>query len=265
MNVVGIKKRKKGKFFKISISLIIVGFIVFNLFKIPVFHSVTNSIATPIFSFKDFALKPFSNFFAYFQSKQNLADEKDELEKEITRLKIQVLSDQAIRSEYNDLLKQSSNDNNSLGERFAKVVLKPPYSSFDSLLLSGDFSNIENGTKVFFENVILGEIVDHSNTSANVKLYSASGNTFVGELPSGNQVDVVGLGLGRYEITLPKDLEVSAGDVVSYPSENIVIIGSINEIFSSDDELFNKVLFNIPIDFSQMNYVRIGSPLNMLE
>ena len=167
-----------------------------------------------------------------------------------------------MKTEYQSLLKQSNKDENEI---IAKVVFKPPFSSFNNLIISNDSGTITEGQKIYYQNVILGEVVDVSDEFATVKLFSASGNSSIAKLTNGNEVEVVGRGTGQYEIILPKEVDVSENDPIIYPENEIVLFGLVNKVFATEDDLFNKVLFNIPIDFARVNYVRVGAPLDILE
>jgi cell shape-determining protein MreC len=147
----------------------------------------------------------------------------------------------------------------------AKVVFKPPFSSFNNLILSGSFDQSKVGQKIFYRNIVLGEIFEVKNNTAVVKLFSASGNVTPAELVSGEQFEVHGKGTGRYEMVLPKAIEIEEGDSIVYPHEKIVLFGFVNKVFSTEDDLFNKILFNIPVDFADLNYVRVGEPLDIFE
>jgi len=223
---------------------------------------LTQKFSSPIIKTRDLALKPFNNFFSYFDSKKELENTNDDLRKEISNLKIEVLSSIILKTEYQSLLKQSNKDENEI---IAKVVFKPPFSSFNNLIISNDSGTITEGQKIYYQNVILGEVVDVSDEFATVKLFSASGNSSIAKLTNGNEVEVVGRGTGQYEIILPKEVDVSENDPIIYPENEIVLFGLVNKVFATEDDLFNKVLFNIPIDFARVNYVRVGAPLDILE
>lgn len=262
----GRKKKRVG--LKIIIVIIILLFIATNIFKWTPFHSFGLKITEPVLKIKDMTLSPFNNFFSYFKSKRDLETKNEELEKEIANLKIEVLSSQILEFEHKDLLEQVIvNSDNDLVEsvEIAKVISRPPFSSFDSLLLSGNFDDTKIGQKVFYRNILLGEIVDVTPTVATVKLNSASGNTFIGRLGDGSEFEILGRGSGQYEMTLQKGVDIKQGDPIIYPEEKIVLIGIVNQVFATDDDLFNKVLFNIPINFKDLNYVRIGQPMDVLE
>jgi cell shape-determining protein MreC len=249
----GIQRSRKEKksVFKITILVLFILFLVLNFFKWQPLNSVILSVSTPLLEIKEVIYKPFSGFFDYFGSKKKLNEENDILKKENSNLRLQVLTNILVESEYNNLIKQ----NISSELEFAKVILKPPYSSFDTMIISGNFDESKIGQKVFFQNIILGEVVEVRQNTAIIKLYSASSNKTVAKLTNGNQFEVIGKGSGQYEMILPKDAVIKEGDPIIYPDENIVLFGAINKITSTEDELFQKVLFNIPVDFKDINYV----------
>lgn len=258
-----IKKSRKDKksFFRFFIVILIIIFLIFNYFKWKPLHKVTLLMSGPILNIKEVVLKPFSNISFFFFSKQKIEKENQLLKRENLNLKIEVLSNIILKKEYNDLLFQKE-------EKFedsllAKVILKPPFSSFDNFVLGGKFDEFKIGQKIYYQNVILGEIVEIRDNIAIAKLYSASGSKIPAKLIDGNQFEVFGKGSGQYEMILPKDVEIKEGDPIIYPENEIILLGVINKITSTSDDLFKKALFNIPIDFKDINYVSIeNSPID---
>jgi cell shape-determining protein MreC len=251
-------RKEKKSVFKITLLILFILFLVLNYFKWQPLNSVILPLSKPLLEAKEIIYKPFSGFFDYFGSKKKLNEELENLKNENSNLRLQVLTNIIIESEYNDLIKQSTTSEIEI----AKVILKPPFSSFDTMIISGNFDQSKIGQKVFFQNIILGEVVEVRKSSAIVKLYSASSNKTVAKLSDGNQFEVIGKGSGQYEIILPKDAVIKEGDPIIYPDENIVLFGAINKITSTDDELFQKVLFNIPVDFKDINFVTFSPILN---
>jgi len=263
MTMIQRSSKPKKKFYKIVILILFVMFLIFNYFKIEPLHKITLTISSPVFKIRDIVSKPFENFFSYFANKKELEQRNEDLKKENTGLKIEILSFENLVNDYKEVLKQTKEGEVEI--EIAKVLLKPPYSSFDSFTIAGNFDNSSVGKKIYYQNIILGEIVEVSSITAIVKLYSASGYKTVAKLKDGNQFEIIGKGSGRYEMILPKDIKITENDPIFSPENNIVMFGVVNKISATEDDLFNKVLFNIPIDFKNINYVRIGKPLNVLE
>lgn len=260
-------RKKGGRGFKFFITFLFVLFLVFNYFKWTPFHNFVLNISSPVFKVKDVALSPFDNLFSYFKSKKELEKRNEELEKEISNLKIEFLSSEILKYEYQSLVNQGleNKEDSETQIELAKVILKPPFSSFDNLLISGDFSENIIGEKVFYRNIFIGEIKDIKNRTAVIQMASASGNKTPAKLKDGKMFEVVGRGSGQYEMTLPKDVEVKEGDPIIYPEEDVVLFGIVNKVFATEDDLFNKVLFNLPVDFSDLNYLQIGEPFDILD
>jgi len=256
-------RRGKKRGFKIFIIILIIVFVVLNYFKWQPFHSFVLTVSEPVFKVKDIVFSPFNNFFSYFAYKKELEEKNQELQKEIDNLRIEVLSYEILKFEYKNIVEQKDPKEEEV--EIAKVILKPPFSGFDSLVLSGEFDESKIGQKVFWKDIVLGEILETTQNTAVVKLLSASGNISPARLKDGNQHEVVGRSSGQYEMILPKDLKVSEGDVIAYPEAEVSILGLVNKVFSTEDDLFNVVLFNIPVDFADINYVRIGKPMKFIE
>lgn len=255
------RRKKRGGKFKYLILILIVLFGVLNYLKVQPFHPFVFKTSVQVLKIKDTVLTPFSSFFDYFNSKKKLAEENESLKKEINNLKIDVISSQALKIQYQNLSGQIADSKEA---RIAKVLLKPPFSSFDNLVLFGEFNEDDLGREIFYENIVLGKIESIEEKSAIARLFSATNSIVTGQLKDGNQFEVFGKGTGRYEMILPKDVEIVKGDPVVYPFGQVVLLGVINEVVSTEDDLFNKAIFNIPIDFADINFVRIAEPKNIL-
>lgn len=263
MTYIQSNRKGKGGGFKFVILGLFVLFLILNYFKITPFHKLTIAISGPALVIKEKALSPFDNFFAYFKSKKELEKENEELKKEVSNLNIEVLSSEILKYEYKNILNQKEEKESSV--EIAKVILKSPFSSFDTLVLGGEFDDSKLGQKVFYRNIIIGEIVEVGSKMAIVKLESSSGNISTAQTKDGNQFEVLGRGNGMYEMILPKDVEVEVGDPVIYPAEEIVLYGFVNEVLNTEDDLFNRVLFNTPVDFKDLNYLRVGTPFDIAD
>jgi cell shape-determining protein MreC len=224
----GIQRSRKEKksVFKITLLVLFILFLVLNYFKWQPLNSFVLNVSEPILELKEKIYQPFAGFFDFFGSKKKLNEEVENLKKENSSLRLQVLTNIVVESEYNNLIKQSITSEIEV----AKVILKPPFSSFDTMIISGNFDESKTGQKVYFKNIILGEIVEVRQNTAIVKLFSASSHKTVAKLTDGNQFEVIGKGSGQYEMILPKDAVINEGDPIIYPDDEIVLFGAINKI-----------------------------------
>jgi len=139
MSIRGKRGKKKEKFFRNFILLLVLIFLVFNLFKIPVFHTVGLSVSKYFLLGRDVIFSPFANMKEHLNSKSVLIEEKEILKKEILELRIKLLTSDILEEEYKKLLSFTEDGNE---KTLAKVILRPPYSPFDTLVLSGDFGEV---------------------------------------------------------------------------------------------------------------------------
>ena len=60
-------------------------------------------------------------------------------------------------------------------------------------------------------------------------------------------------------MTVPRDVEVETGDIVTVPHLGAVVMGVITEIESSEAGSFNILHFAMPISLSKISFVTVTS------
>lgn len=248
------KGNRREKIFKNTVLFLFVVFIIFNALKVPFLNSVSLSISKNFFLGRDVVLKPFNNLIENFNSKRVLIEENKDLKKQLKNLELKLLSSEISTEEYKRYSELIEDGNE---KKILKVLLKPPVSSFDNLVVTGEIEDSDIGKRIYFKNVILGELVEKNDDMGIVKLYSTPENILNAKLTSGEQIEIIGKGSGRYEAVLSKDIEINEGDPVIFPDQEIVVLGVVNKVIQSEDDLFNNILFNIPIDFREIDFVEI--------
>lgn len=234
-------RRRNKKIFFIIIFLIIILF--FGFLKISWPQQIVKNVSAPIVNVKNFFFSPFKNLITTFKDKKELENKVKELEEELNKTKIALIS------------KQSINTTNIADADF-QILSRPPYSLFDTLLISKNNSNLNIGDLVFFDNVYIGEIFELSENTASVKLKSLSGEKTVVRV-GGIDGEAQGLGGGQFLINIPKDLEVEIGDVVVVPELNNILIGVVGSVEQDSTGTFQNIRFSIPISFQGMDFVQV--------
>jgi len=245
------KNLKKGTFF-ILVCLIC-------LFCSSSFAEYFHGVTQPVWKFGIKVQDWLSPSLSYFSSREELFNENKELKEQVNAMSSRV-ADRSFLLHENTVLKESLGRREIEPERiFAVVLAKPDMTPYDILVVDvGKDKSVLVGDLVLFENVVLGEVVEVYQTSSKVRLYSTSKqkvSVFIGDSAIGAEVQ--GLGGGNFEIKLPRESGVFAGDSIYVSDINPRILGTVEYINSDPNEVFEKVLFRSPVNLFSLRFVDI--------
>lgn len=244
-------RRNKKKINKTAVVIVVVLLILF--FFGPSVKGVTNWISNPIIKTKNAVTSPFKASVEYFKFKQTLIDENENLKAENRKLKIENLTVGTLKEE-NDSLREILNYQENPQELFvSKVLSQPPFSPYDTFLIDISDNQTEIGSKVYYSNVVLGEIEEIYQKNAVVRLYSsANQNIFVNI--SDQQVEASGIGGNGFVISLPKDIEINEGEVI-YVGDTP--IGQVDSIENDQTGAFQNIYFRYPFNINDIDFVQV--------
>jgi cell shape-determining protein MreC len=252
------KNKKKGDLFFFLIILIIIGLGVFGIVW-P--QNFSRYILSPVFNIRNFVLNPIKNIGTSFKDKNELQNRINELEEENTQLKIANLSQSFVNSQIEDYkIELEKKTQGSI----SKVLNRPPFSPYDTLLVLKGSNEINLGDLVFVHGVYIGDIESVDRYTATVKLRSASDQKTLVRV-SNIEIEAEGRGSGQFTIRVPKDVEISEGEPVVVPELNYSLLGAVGHIVSEPGVTFKTVYFSIPVAFQNMNFVSIVPKFSVLE
>lgn len=248
------RNNKKHRTIKIIGSIFIL-FIIFRIFNITIVSHIFNTPVNYILESNNKIVSPFKNTLVYFKDKKELQKQVEQLQAENIDLKLDVLLNRNITEEFEYFKNQfgtTSPQNN-----IYKVILKPPFTPFDSIRISGNLEFKNVGDFVFYKNILIGKIVEKDTQYASVELFSSPQKTVPVELKS-SQFEAKGLGGGRYVFEVSKEFDIAEGEPIVYPEQTILILGVVEFIESNEEDLFKKIYFNLPISLDRISYVTVG-------
>lgn len=248
------KNRRKKQGLRILFILLVI-FIIFRLFNINLISKIFKHPINYVLESNTIILSPIKNTLVYFKEKKDLQKELEQLQQENTNLKIESLFGQAITQEFETY--KSYFGSSTIQGTPAKVILRPPFTPFDNIKISGNLGSRQVGDMVFYKNILIGKIIDKDNTYATVELFS-SPDKITQVVLKGTQFEAKGLGGGRYVFEASKELEIKEGEPVIYPDQNIFILGVVEFVESKEEDLFKKVYFNLPTPLNTLSYVTVG-------
>ncbi len=258
-----LSKNHKKNSFKKRVILFVVFFIMLFAFvfgQVSFLYKPLVVVAKPLGSLKDNSIEFIGVFFSFLGSKKNLIDENKLLKEEMSNNEL-FLVNQKILCEENSALKKllgriESNSNLIL----ANVILKPGLSVYNSLILDiGTNEGIAKGNRVLAGgSIFIGEISEVYSHSSKVKLYSFPEdklNVVIGF----NKILTIaeGKGDGVYEIKLPQGIEIIKGDIVTFPEEDIRILGIVEEIIINPEDPFETILVKSPVNIFELRWTQV--------
>ncbi len=201
----------------------------------------------------------------------SLFKDKEELVLENTKLKEQLNQNLVIAVEYKSLQEEIMNlrqfrlpDKENV--LVAKVLKNSGAFNYDTLVLDIGSANLSSNIKlslgqkvIISDNVLLGELVEISETVSKAKLYSTpSRKTKVIIGPKNIDAVAEGRGGGNYLVTLPVGLEFKLGDVVrTIIGDDEYIIGVVEKIEKRPEVPFQKLYIKQPINLYNLSFVAI--------
>lgn len=211
-------------------------------------------------------LKIISPFWSAEQLASTTFTTKGELIKENTFLKQKLAELDSSDMRINQLLQENVELKQSLGRTAAKnstlavVLKKPPYSAYDTLIIDvGVGEGIKVGDTVFaLGHIPVGKIEMVSSGYSKVSLFSNPGQKYDVNVGKNNiQATATARGGGAYEITIPRDVVIQVGDLVTIPSIYPSPFGVVSTVVAVPARAFATVLFNSPVNIHELKWVTV--------
>ena len=181
------------------------------------------------------------------------------LEESVTKASVAFTERDALRAENIELKKLLGR----AGERheiLARITSRPPHSLYDTLMIDiGLDHNLALGNKVYYENVILGEVREVFPHSAKVVLYS-SGGEGIDATPAGHgtALHLTGRGGGSFEVSVPRDLEVAVDTVFTDQDIALSPVAVIKKIIFDPRDPFQTVYLVSPVNVGDISFVTVA-------
>lgn len=157
----------------------------------------------------------------------------------------------------NTALKETLGRSGTENVLLAYILKKPPFTAYDSYILDvGAKHGVTVGDKVYaLGNILIGEILETSNSASKVRLYSSYGQkheVLIGE--QNIQATATGRGGGAYEAIVPRDVKVAEGNTITIPGISNAVFGVVNAIIADPAHTFSSVLFSPPVNIYEQKW-----------
>lgn len=220
--------------------------------------SAAHRFAVPLWRAGNYAGSTASIFSSALSSKQSLLEENERLRMEIETLSIRLLSTDMLAVENKELKEIVGRT----GERtviLGTVLSRPPSSPYDTFIIDIGARHARVGDMVLAHGIIpVGTIAHTRSNSSVVELFSSPGRKIDVLIGAENIATVAnGKGNGNFEITLPRDIEIREGDIVTAPSITIEIFGTIVNVEKDSNSPFQVVRFSNPFNINNIKWVEV--------
>lgn len=219
----------------------------------------TNFIAVPIWKVQNIVSGKWDDTRALFIFKKDLENENKRLREDLEIAGAKLL-DRNLLYEENVELKELLGRDVAGVSVFAAVLTKPNRTLYDTIIIDvGENAGIRKDDKVLYgDNIIVGKIVEVFGRSAKVLLLSSPDEEIEVVVGEGNISTVAyGRGSGNFELKLPRDTNISIGDVVSAPGISTRILGAVEYIESKPSDPFKTIIFKGPINIFKLKWVEV--------
>lgn len=228
-----------------------------NFLNPHLFSGIAQKIGSPFFAFGDSVRNSIYNISNNFKSKNTLILENKFLITKNLALETKLLNYELIVQE-NKKLKEITNKNKSENFISGNIISWPPSSPYDTLVLdAGKKQGIENRDKVFYENVMIGEIYDVSENTSSAYLFSTNGTKIDAILNEKTPIVINGIGGGNFVSELSKDIDIKIGDIITTLGSSTGIIGVVEYIEVKTSDASQKVFFRSPFNILEVRNVEV--------
>ncbi len=191
-------------------------------------------IVTPIFQFGDTLSADSHLFLSHFTTAATLTEANDRLASENATL---ASENRTLTKEIADItaLLGASNTPKEIPGLIAGVVVRPPVSPYDTLVLAlGAKEGVTPNMEVFGPgDVPVGFISSVQNDFSRATLFSAPGTSVSGWVGSTSApLTLTGIGAGAFQAVVPRVANIVVGDVVFVPGPGMKAIGTVARVDS---------------------------------
>ena len=216
------------------------------------------SISAPIRRSTLYLSNSLSDVLVLFYTKAYLIQENQDLQRQLYQASLQVSDRNSLEIE-NQTLKQMLGRVVTQKEVLVAILSRPVESPYDTLIIDGGSSiGLKTGDQVFAGAEDIGYIGAVYKTSAEVTLYSSSGQKNQVEIGSNHvQAEADGQGGGTFVSTLPRDVGINVGDPVIDESLSGNLLGAVSYVDQNQNDPFQNIYFSSSVNLTELRYLSV--------
>lgn len=221
-------------------------------------YSIARVVATPFIYIGTGIRNSASFVLVTLRSKQALTKENQILKGQVEELKNTELDHDLLLKE-NESLKAELGRSEKPQLVFARVLTKPNFSLYDSLIVDKGESDIALGAYVYAPGDIpVGTVDQITGKTARVILFSSPERKTLVRI-DGYSIDteLVGRGGGNFEIKIPHEIVLTKDTKVLLPSLYSKVIALVKATLGDEREKYERVLLVSPVNIQELDTVFI--------
>lgn len=221
-------------------------------------YSASKILATP-FMYIGTGIRNTTSFITTtIRSKQKITKENQILTVQIEELRNTQLSYDSILKE-NEILKAELGRSEKPELIFARVLTKPNFSLYDSLLVEKGDTTITVGAYVYAPGDIPIGTIDQVGTKiARVILFSSPERKTLARIDGYNiDIELVGRGGGNFELKIPHEIVLPKDTKVLIPSLYSKVVALVKTSLGDEREKYERVLLVSPVNIQELDTVFI--------
>ncbi|MDB5266258.1 MAG: Rod shape-determining protein MreC [Parcubacteria group bacterium] len=240
-------------------ALFLLGVFIFGALVFSLFDGLFVRLAAPIWKSENVVARSAWRVSGFFKDTNALLQENADLRARVASDELLISSLRSIENSREVLLNSFGRSGTStfIG---ATVLVHPPETPYDFLVLdAGSNYGVKVGDSVALpEGSKIGVVIEVFSKDSRAKLFSTSGEQTNAILERGGApVTLIGRGGGAFEIELPREVPVVAGDRVLDSTITAGMIGVVRDIESVPTDSFKKVLVESAAPIHSLHFVRI--------
>mgnify|MGYP001584314150 CR=1 FL=1 len=240
-----------------------IGFVALLFFSNQIFFntvsSLFNPIAVPFLRFGASLSDSINNLFPFLKTNRALIEENNSLKNTLGEANWKLLT-YALLAEENKALKEIFGRTAKETPILASVLAQPSRSPYDTLIIdAGLREGIAKGDRVnAFETIAIGSIAEVFPKTSKVVLFSSPDEKTtvrLGSLPIAKEI--VGQGGGMFLFTVPNDIAITRGEILTLSGLNQKVVGIVTNIETLPNDSFQTVTAKLPINIFELERVFI--------
>ena len=218
---------------------------------------------TPLLTARAGTLASVGALFSGFSSNKTLALENDALRAQIASTSVALMDRDMLYAE-NLQLKTLLNNPVSVHTTLAAVLMRPPGSPYDTLMLDvGSQNGVAVGDLVAAGgSIYIGTIEAVYPTASRATLFSAPGETYEALLINKRTnasvpISIAGQGGASLTGQVPAGTDVAVGDRIIFPGVASQLVAQVSAVDSTIEQSFKTVYMQLPVNPFSLQFVEV--------
>lgn len=253
--------RGAGRRNRRAFALLFLALVLLFLWQPKAFTNVVYTIADPFWQARNKLADSLTTMQRYFASKTKLLQENQALSQELDQARQKLLTLAPLQHELDSLQPLLSHPP-APKTVTAAVLSRPPYSPYDTLVIDAGVQDgvAEGDIVTSVGGSVIGDVSNVFRDFSRVSLFSSPGTkTAVLIGGKGVQVNATGAGGGEFQILLPREVSVSAGDAVVLPGQTPQVLGVVQSVQYQETDFMQLVSFQSPVNIFELRYVTVDT------